>query len=210
MFTCASCAVLACRKGEDERGDMPKNCPMRRTEEMEAVRRKYHADPAVERFHKTSSLVEAEGYARWPRVREVIEFCKKLGYKKIGVAFCVGLRTEAAAFCDLLRRHGLEPVSVICSAGGMDKRDFGIAREQFVHPENERETICNPIGQAEMLRFAGTEFNVAVGLCVGHDSLFLKHSHVLATVLIAKDRALGHNPAAALYCPHYMSGRLNP
>lgn len=207
MFTCASCQVLACREGKKE--NLPKNCPMLHPE-MDAAIQKYHDDPVVENFHKTSALVEAEGYARWPRVRETIEFCKKLGYKKIGVAFCVGLRSEAAIFCDLLRRHELEPVSVICCSGGMDKRDFGIRPEQFVHPENERETMCNPIGQADMLRLAGTDFNVALGLCVGHDALFLKHSHVLATVLVAKDRALGHNPAAAFYCPHYMSGRLNP
>lgn len=207
MFSCASCAVLACRSADPSAA--PKNCPMRRPE-LAHTAEMYHKDPVFAQLHKSAALVEAEGYCRWPRVRETFELCKKMGYKKIGVAFCVGLQREANAFCTLARSHGLEPVSVICSAGGMDKRDFGVARGQFVHPENERETICNPIGQAEMLRLAGTEFNVAIGLCVGHDALFLRHSHVLATVLIAKDRALGHNPAAALYCPHYMTKRLEP
>ena len=38
-----------------------------------------------------------------------------------------------------------------------------------------------------------------MGLCVGHDSLFIKYSDAPITTLITKDRVLGHNPAAALY-----------
>jgi uncharacterized metal-binding protein len=34
---------------------------------------------------------------------------------------------------------------------------------------------------------------------VGHDSLFLKYSQAYCTVLVAKDRVLGHNPCAVLY-----------
>ena len=59
--------------------------------------------------------------------------------------------------------------------------------------------MCNPIAQAKILNKEGTEFNVVVGLCVGHDSLFFKYAHAPTTVLIAKDRVFGHNPAAGLY-----------
>jgi len=45
-----------------------------------------------------------------------------------------------------------------------------------------------------------TDFNIALGLCVGHDSMFYKYSDALVTTLIAKDRVTGHNPAVALYC----------
>ena len=34
---------------------------------------------------------------------------------------------------------------------------------------------------------------------MGHDTLFLQHSAAPTTVLIAKDRVLGHNPVQALY-----------
>jgi len=34
---------------------------------------------------------------------------------------------------------------------------------------------------------AGSEFNIVLGLCVGHDSLFFKFSKGLATTLVAKD-----------------------
>jgi len=59
--------------------------------------------------------------------------------------------------------------------------------------------MCNPIAQAKILNNEGTEFNIMVGLCVGHDSLFFKYADAPTTVLIAKDRVFGHNPAAALY-----------
>jgi len=59
--------------------------------------------------------------------------------------------------------------------------------------------MCNPIGQALVLNEAKTEFNILMGLCVGHDSLFLKNSDAPVTVFAVKDRVLGHNPLAAIY-----------
>ena len=38
-----------------------------------------------------------------------------------------------------------------------------------------------------------------LGLCVGHDTLFIKNCKAPVTVLAAKDRVLGHNPLAAIY-----------
>ncbi len=59
--------------------------------------------------------------------------------------------------------------------------------------------MCHPIAQAEILNEADTDFNIMLCLCVGHDSLFLKHSKALCTVLAAKDRVFGHAPLLALY-----------
>ena len=36
--------------------------------------------------------------------------------------------------------------------------------------------------------------NFLVGLCVGHDSLFIKYSEAPRTTLVTKDRVLAHNP----------------
>jgi len=58
--------------------------------------------------------------------------------------------------------------------------------------------MCSPITQADILNAANTEFNIVFGLCVGHDSLFMRYSDALSTVLIAKDRVTGHNPLAAI------------
>ena len=59
--------------------------------------------------------------------------------------------------------------------------------------------MCSPVLQARKLAKAGTELNIVVGLCVGHDPLFNKHSRALTTTLIVKDRVTGHNPAVPLY-----------
>ena len=60
--------------------------------------------------------------------------------------------------------------------------------------------MCNPIAQAMLMKEQKTKFNIALGLCVGHDSMFFKYAEARSTTLIAKDRALAHNPAGALYC----------
>ena len=132
------------------------------------------------------------------RVEEIVEFCRKMGYRKIGVAFCGGLFSEANTFVRILQKHGLETVSVCCKVGGVPKEFLGLKDEEKVRV-GSYETMCNPIAQASVCNSARTDFNVLVGLCVGHDSLFFKHAKALTTVLVAKDRVLGHNPAAALY-----------
>ena len=69
--------------------------------------------------------------------------------------------------------------------------------------------MCNPIAQARLLNSRPTDFNIALGLCVGHDSLFYKHSDALVTTLVAKDRVLAHNPCGAIYCAEgYFKERL--
>ena len=155
--------------------------------------------PENENFYITSSELEALGYCQWPRVKETIQMCLRMGYKKVGLAFCRGLRKEAKVMDNLLRRAGLEVVSVICKTGGIDKTTIGIPDEHKVHP-GQFEPMCNPIAQAMLLNEQHTQFNIALGLCVGHDSMFYKYSDALVTTLIAKDRVTGHSPAVALYC----------
>ena len=204
-YTCASCAVQACSRENPE--ELPKNCPMRSTELMEGAFAAY-ALPENREFYITASELEALGYCRWPRVKETIELCLRMGYRRVGLAFCRGLRKEAAVVDGLLRRAGLEVVSVICKTGGIDKTQVGIPAEHKVHPE-AFEPMCNPIAQAKLLNDQHTEFNIALGLCVGHDSMFYKYSDALVTTLVAKDRVTGHNPAAAIYCAEgYFKTRL--
>ncbi len=193
MYTCASCTIHACEKPDAD--NYPKNCPVRDESLTEAALAKY--EPYREFFH-VCARVEAEGYCQWPRLRETIEVCRKMGFKKLGLAFCGGFKSEAKTVENILRSKGFEVCSAMCKVGGIDKEAFGMPADHKVHPGGF-EPICNPIEQAEMLNREKTEFNIVLGLCVGHDSLFLKHSEALATVLVAKDRVMGHNPCAAIY-----------
>jgi uncharacterized metal-binding protein len=78
------------------------------------------------------------------------------------------------------------------------KERLGLRDEDKIRP-GTYEAMCNPLSQAELLNDAGCELNIVLGLCVGHDSLFFKHSKGLATTLVAKDRVLAHNPVGALH-----------
>ena len=99
-------------------------------------------------------------------------------------------------------------VSVICKTGGFPKEAAGIPKENKIHPD-QFEPMCNPIAQARLLNAQKTEFNIALGLCVGHDSLFYKYSDALVTTLVAKDRVLAHNPCGAIYCAEgYFKNRI--
>ena len=103
----------------------------------------------------------------------------------------------------IFQQYGLDVVSVICKVGGVDKSRVGITDGEKLNLGGH-ESMCNPIAQAELLNSEKTEFNVLLGLCVGHDSLFLKYSEACCTVLAVKDRVLGHNPLAAVYtCDSY-------
>lgn len=193
MYTCSSCALHTCEK--PEKGVYPKNCPVAEKEFMDRIKDMY--EPYLD-FFSNCSRVEAEGYCRWPRLRETVELCAKMGYKKLGLAFCAGFRSEAKTVEELLRARGFQVVSAVCKVGGIDKEAIGMSPDCKIKPGGF-EPMCNPIAQAEMLNRCETEFNIVLGLCVGHDSLFLKHSEALSTVLVAKDRVMAHNPCGAIY-----------
>ena len=145
--------------------------------------------------------------ARWTRVEDTIAFAKLMGYKKIGMATCIGLLDESERLAKILAAQGFEPISVCCKAGSIDKLELGLAETDKVRP-GTFEPACNPIAQAEICNRMGTEMNIIVGLCVGHDMLFNKHSTAPVTTLIVKDRVTGHNPIAVLYGQNFYYKRL--
>ena len=132
------------------------------------------------------------------RDRETVEFARKMKFTRLGIAFCDGLRKESATLHSILEKNGFQVASVVCCVGGRPKEEIGIQDPQKIHPGGY-ESMCNPIAQALVLNAQKTEFNILIGLCVGHDSLFLRYADAPCTVLIVKDRVLGHNPIAALH-----------
>ena len=145
--------------------------------------------------------------ARWTRVEDTIAFAKLMGYKKIGMATCIGLLDETERLSKILTAQGFEAVSVCCKTGSIDKLELGLAETDKVRP-GTFEPACNPIAQAEICNRIGSDMNIIVGLCVGHDMLFNKHSKAPVTTLIVKDRVTGHNPIAVLYGQNFYYKRL--
>jgi uncharacterized metal-binding protein len=145
-------------------------------------------------LHNISDEMRAQyGASSQTRLEEIIGFAKRSGYAHLGLAFCIALAKEAELVAAVLQRH-FKVDSVCCKIGGLDKDEHAMPK---IKPD-QMEVACNPIGQARMLNRAGTELNVMLGLCVGHDILFQKHCAAPVTVLAVKDRVLGHNPMAVL------------
>jgi len=194
MYTCAECKKLVC-----DGGDMaaaPRNCPGRDVDAGDHLQ--VYDEPKARRLARTAALVEAGGYCRLTRVQEIMEFARGCSFERLGLAFCIGLRREAEVVARAFRANGFSVDSVVCKSGGTPKELLGIEDDQKVDPGTD-EPMCDPIGQAKRLAKAGTQLNVILGLCVGHDSLFMMYSAAPVTVLAAKDRVLGHNPLAAVY-----------
>ena len=110
-----------------------------------------------------------------PRVQEICEFAHKMGYKRLGIAFCAGLHPEAKIATRIFEAQGFEVVSAVCKVGAVPKEELGLSEQEKVR-QGGFESMCNPIGQAFVLNQAQTDFNVLIGLCVGHDSMFFKYS----------------------------------
>jgi uncharacterized metal-binding protein len=205
---CAKCGIKdkICSSPE---GRGPAFCPTLQRKEVIGKANEEYAKPDILKFAYQASVQEAECYINRdvkpyvlhptkPRVQEVCEFAQKMGYKRLGIAFCGGLHSEARSLNQILEAQGFEVVSIVCKAGGTPKEQIGIKEREKIRI-GEFESMCSPIAQAMILNEEKTDFNILLGLCVGHDSLFLKYSEAYCTVLVAKDRVLSHNPCAALY-----------
>jgi len=225
-LTCSKCSavwqkfgVTNCWSGNpDTAPPKPGNCPSEAYGDIiSASLKEYAGDSDDARMALVAARVEGLCYqkvdgsdavnARWTRVEDTIAFARLMGWKKIGIATCIGLLDETDRLVAILKAQGLEPQSVCCKAGSIDKKELGLTEEEKVRP-NTFEPACNPIAQAEICNRLGTDMNVIVGLCIGHDMLFNKHSQAPVTTLVVKDRVTGHNPAAVLYGQNFYYKRL--
>ena len=192
-FSCADCGVQACDRGVGKR---PVFCP---TEKMSPEERGHlftlYGEAENASVMRTAAQVECEGYCRLSRVEETIDFAKRMGFRVIGIATCVGLIRESRMLTKILRAHGFTVYCVACKMGGFQKTEMGIPPQCNAVGA----TACNPIAQARYLNSRKTDMNIVMGLCVGHDMLFYKYVEGLTTTLVVKDRVTGHNPVAALY-----------
>ncbi|MFO8057852.1 MAG: DUF1847 domain-containing protein [bacterium] len=177
-INCVRCRHRYCLEGRE--------CPLNLPGEDTGI------DPQEERFHEASGQ-GADSELRC-RVEEVMSFCRSIGYRRLGVAFCSEMFREAELLTRVLERH-FRVFPVCCKVG--------------VREQEDTHSSCNAAGQAELLNSAGTDLNLVVGLCLGCDIIFGRHSKAPATTLFVKDKTLANNPVGALYSPHYLEELLN-
>ena len=207
---CASCNHEAMKRVcMNEDGLSSKGCPTLIYNDVLAEANKEYDRAEILEFAKQASRQEADCYANRhqrpyvaqptkTRIVEIYEFAEKMQYRRLGLAFCVGLCKEASIVEDILVDRGFEVISVLCKAGRTSKDLIGIKDEDKIYQGTD-EAMCNPIYQAKLLNHEKTELNILLGLCVGHDSIFFKYAEAPTTVLAVKDRVTGHNPLAAIY-----------
>ena len=172
---CVNCGVRVCEDSDIE--STPEFCPRRYAREaLEEAQEVSASDPEVSKYIGAATSVAKEGNGQWTRVQELIEFAKRIGISKLGLAFCVGLKEEATMLAKILESHGFDLASVACTVEGG----------------------CNPVGQALILNQMKTELNIMMGLCMGDDIVFSKFSQAPVTTIVVKDRVTYHNPVAPL------------
>jgi len=157
-------------------------------------------DDEERKIMQAAAYVEGTFYMQHTRLQETADFAQKMGYKKLGLGFCIGIRDEAQLIAKYLTNAGFEVVSVCCKNCGINKDDLGLTR---VRPEKPFETMCNPKGQAKYLNDQHVDLVISAGLCVGHDALFSRACEAPVTTFAVKDRVLGNNPMAAVYAGYW-------
>lgn len=198
---CESCGLLGCRLDED----YPSFCPTKKLDQatIDKVLEIYRNDPLTNKITKVSSAVEAHNYLKATRVEETVDFIKRMGFKKVGIASCISMLPETRVFCKILKSHGIKYEALSCKVGAIEKEEVGISKEDKIRKNVGHESMCNPVLQSKYFENMGVDFVVMIGLCVGHDTLFYMHCDLPVTTLIVKDRVTCHNPAAPL---HYIDG----
>ena len=205
ILSCVDCAVTNCNLQDKQYPDFCLTTHM--DEEVLADAMKLYEEDENRRSMIAAGEVEHDHYLQYTRIEEIMAYANKMGFKKIGIATCVGLIAESRTLASILRYNGFEVYGAACKAGVQKKVDVGIPERCNAIGEN----MCNPILQAKLLNAAKTDLNIVVGLCVGHDSLFYKYSDALVTTAVTKDRVTGHNPVAALYgSDFYFKKRMYP
>jgi len=152
-------------------------------------------DSAYRKTIETAEDVAAETERKLCRIAEVVYFALGMGYKRVGIAFCVDMFREAETLSHLLKRF-FDVRSVCCKVGGLTAGESGL-------PNGPHNVVCNPAGQAAILNSLNTDFNLIVGLCVGCDAAFTQRSSAPVSVLFVKDKSLANNPVGALYSKYY-------
>jgi uncharacterized metal-binding protein len=173
---CTVCQTKSCRQNQA--------CPATASSKTELLA-KYSAE--AELLKAAASLVDNGRAGTLSRLQEISEFSKRMGYRRLGLAYCYGMEKQAQQIVSLLRADGLQVRAVSCTVGGLPQNE--------VIPGSAYQSVsCNPIGQAAQLNHERVDLVLTMGLCLGHDILFQREIQADCTALVVKDRVFNHDP----------------
>jgi uncharacterized metal-binding protein len=204
--TCSECHQLHCYRQDKRFPDFCATVELDQDERQRLVSL-YQGDGRDAAIARAAAEVEGLYYGKINRVEETIAFARRIDVRLIGIATCFGLVEETRTLVKILRLAGFDTVAALCKIGSIDKTEIGINEDLKIKPGGF-EACCNPVLQAHLMNKHKTDLNLIMGLCVGHDILFTKHSDAPVSTMVVKDRVLGHNPVAALYTTRSYNSRL--
>ncbi len=98
----------------------------------------------------------------------------------IGVASCLGSIETARTVIEAIESEGMKTTLVTCKLGGLTVKNIDKPGVPCEHPG------CNPVAQAKILNGLNVPVVVLVGLCIGHDMIFIKHCKSYVIPFITK------------------------
>jgi uncharacterized metal-binding protein len=150
-----------------------------------------HVTPDATRILEAAVDVACEEERTLCRLAELVYFALGMGYRTLGIAYCVDLTEPTRILARELRRF-FNVVPRCCKGAGVLLGDGAAG------------TSCDPWGQAAVLNHVGTDLNVAVGLCVGVDAIFARQSQAPVSTIFVKDKSLANNPIGAVYSHYHL------
>lgn len=186
-YSCCECKHNNCTTGNLE-GCLNKDI------ESDSSVSKYNAPDSKERdIMIASERVKRDIGLKITRIESILAFIEFLNVKRVGIVTCTTTLNEARQFQRILEAKHIQSVCVACKIGKVTKHSVGLPCS------DKQQVMCNPALQAKALELEKTQLNVMMGLCVGHDTLFFKHTKTPTTVLFTKDHITGHNAVQPLY-----------
>lgn len=179
---CVNCTPKTCRQSE--------SCGVEKFEKAELL--DIYNNPENQKIiSAAASLVDNGKAGKLSRLQELIEFIKKMDYKKVGLAYCYGMEKDAKAFRDIFKNENIKLRTVSCTVGGVNQNE--------VNDDSCIEKVsCNPLGQAEQLNSEGVDFVIIMGICLGHDILLQRNLKADFTTFVVKDRVYSNAPMNGL------------
>lgn len=192
--SCVDCGLSGCADGS---GRYPSFCETAKisADQHDEIANRYR-DPEVFRIMKVASDASRPAFSEGRcRIEETMYYARQMGARRIGIASCSGVIAEARMLAKVLRANGFQVYGIACKVGAIRRSEFGIEESCC----DFGAVSCDPLYQAQLLNEARCDLNIVMGLCVGHDILFQRAVEAPCTTLVVKDRALCHNPVAALH-----------
>jgi Uncharacterized metal-binding protein conserved in archaea len=180
---CTNCRPKSCRKSG--------SCGNEKFNK-ELVLKNYSEPENQKIIQGAASLVNNGKAGTLSRLQEIITFIKLMKYKKVGLAYCYGMESDAKHLKETFKSKGIGLQTVSCTVGAINQNEIDTT-------SCTEKVSCNPVGQACQLNSESVDFVLIMGICLGHDILLQKNLKADFTTFVVKDRVFAHAPLKALY-----------